>query len=673
MSTAQQVANPLQSDPLSGQDTEAQDRQTNDATTAGEFEWSGSISVGQNSSETNPPAQSQSLSFNIRQPNGDNILAGGGTDGRGKFILSGIASKPKQPVETDREIPGQHLIDNDLHVVRPTGHEAELLSDHFKTPSPPICLALFATPFVGGSVLILVFLVEVMTLELFAVALLWNAMVSVLVIFVVGAFAEFFTARNQHSLRKRDKEHNYVEFAAIEQSKIRPGLSPSAVYSHHFWTIGSGRTAAIINDADLAHELQNEDDHAEAVESSMLVATLLPGAVVKIQEIKQQEGYLCGRIWCSDAWVSIATPTAKQLVPSDEYGSIALTLEYVNGSIRALGAGERAGIAGTGYTVVRLEGISLDGGRSFRGEWSGARSRYAPKEEGDTGSMDFAVTSFELHAPAAIFMDGRFDNKREAGGRSKAMSIANHRNVALQSTTRTNGEMSGAHDNASDCVVSFPGGGEWTALLQHVRQLQSKRSSMACLNQQQISAGDLGLAINLACVFSDAKLHPRDPEGKATDSLQCYCQRLGTLNNDPNCGYKDAEGNPRLGDDGCEWFRRWLNNVKRAHELKQELHVVQRTTGYADTQDWDDWATQLGRAQYLEVLTLKRLGYDYTVHENPQEFFRWLEERGHIGAGQLIKLLTGPVIKLLFGLLIYGGAFIYGRLNKSVETGSVSG
>eukprot|EP01043_Picozoa_sp_COSAG02_P081532 COSAG02_NODE_19969_length_855_cov_0.988095_1_plen_64_part_00 len=40
----------------------------------------------------------------------------------------------------------------------------------------------------------------------------------------------------------------------------------------------------------------------------------------------------------------------------------------------------------------------------------------------------------------------------------------------MSCTAKNNGEMTGAHDDATDCVVSFLGGSEWATLLQRVRQ-----------------------------------------------------------------------------------------------------------------------------------------------------------------------------------------------------------
>ena len=108
---------------------------------------------------------------------------------------------------------------------------------------------------------------------------------------------------------------------------------------------------------------------------------------------------------------------------------------------------------------------------------------------------------------------------------------------------------------------------------------------------------------------------------RAHADFQCYCRWLGCLNEDPGCGYQDADGYPRQADGGCEWFKQWLENVDTAAGGNATLHVVQKCD--APKQFWTNGAP-LGHAQCLEVRTLEHLGLEYVTHPSPAAFQLWL-------------------------------------------------
>ena len=74
------------------------------------------------------------------------------------------------------------------------------------------------------------------------------------------------------------------------------------------------------------------------------------------------------------------------------------------------------------------------------------------------------------------------------------------------------------------------------------------------------------------------------------------------MNSDLKCGYQDADGYVRQGDDGCEWFEKWLANVDRAVAGGAKLHVIQKSD--APKEYWT-LGQPLGHAQCLEVLILE--------------------------------------------------------------------
>jgi hypothetical protein len=91
-------------------------------------------------------------------------------------------------------------------------------------------------------------------------------------------------------------------------------------------------------------------------------------------------------------------------------------------------------------------------------------------------------------------------------------------------------------------------------------------------------------------------------ERRSHGGLQCYCARLGAMNSDLKCGYQDDDGCVRQGDDGCEWFEKWLANVDRAVVGGAKLHVIQKSDV---PKDYWTLGQPLGHAQCLEVLILE--------------------------------------------------------------------
>jgi hypothetical protein len=107
---------------------------------------------------------------------------------------------------------------------------------------------------------------------------------------------------------------------------------------------------------------------------------------------------------------------------------------------------------------------------------------------------------------------------------------------------------------------------------------------------------------------------------------KCYCARLGCLSNDVGmtlkCNYQDAEGWPKYTEKaGCEWFHVWYKNIKG--QLKAGDHI----TFHAVKRKGEGF----GRASQLEVLTMLQLQQHHKhihikVHEDPDDFFKWLDE-----------------------------------------------
>lgn len=108
---------------------------------------------------------------------------------------------------------------------------------------------------------------------------------------------------------------------------------------------------------------------------------------------------------------------------------------------------------------------------------------------------------------------------------------------------------------------------------------------------------------------------------QAEADCQCYCRRLGSLNDDLRSGYHTPEGLPRAGDDGCEWYQKWLANVDAAVAAGVMMHVIQKVDGPKEY--WTN-GVPLGHAQCLEVLTLAHRGLEYQSHPTPAAFREWL-------------------------------------------------
>lgn len=125
--------------------------------------------------------------------------------------------------------------------------------------------------------------------------------------------------------------------------------------------------------------------------------------------------------------------------------------------------------------------------------------------------------------------------------------------------------------------------------------------------------------------------------------IKCYCARLGSLNYDANCGYQGPGGFPKQGDDGCTWFKQWLENVEMAVKAGSTLHVVQKSD--APAQYWT-LGQPLGHAQTLEVLTLQQLGHEFQTHQTPQAFVEWFDAK--LSADDRIRSFGPKADKLAF-------------------------
>ena len=216
-------------------------------------------------------------------------------------------------------------------------------------------------------------------------------------------------------------------------------------------------------------------------------------------------------------------------------------------------------------------------------------------------------------------------------------------------------------DMATDCVVSYPGGDDWDVMQPELRKRQERRQCLAKFSlfwkwEQQEKAFSTG-AIDLACVFIADPSHPDDPHASSAQTMKCFCHRLGSLNTDKQCGYQDEDGNPKLGADGCLWFLMWLANVELARNEGQTLHVVNRREGYPNTDGWDDWAKKLGHAQYLEVLTLKQLGYEYVHHDDPDAFRTWFNAQDGCTPAFMCKSIVVVTANVIFLVCAFGFVF----------------
>lgn len=205
--------------------------------------------------------------------------------------------------------------------------------------------------------------------------------------------------------------------------------------------------------------------------------------------------------------------------------------------------------------------------------------------------------------------------------------------------------------------------------------------------------------VSLACVFTDVAAHPEDvqihevikglketgqldiPSNKdsveiaghclpvdarvktANKSFNCFCARLGSLNNDISNGYQDSEGFPKQGDDGCAWFKTWLDNVEKGHAACAQLHVVQKSD---QPQEYWTLGQPLGHAQTLEVLTLEQLGYDFKVHESPGAFLKWFQAqpKAHDRIAEFLPKVEDSVDLRVYAYLMdaHPGRIVYCKL-----------
>lgn len=136
-----------------------------------------------------------------------------------------------------------------------------------------------------------------------------------------------------------------------------------------------------------------------------------------------------------------------------------------------------------------------------------------------------------------------------------------------------------------------------------------------------------GIVPAVADRTSAIESHKHDPVKRLShggEKSKCYCARLGCLSNDVDMldtDYQDPEGWPSKQPGGCKWFHEWYKNI--IGQLKAGDHI----TFHAVKRK----GRGFGNASKLEILTLLQLKQHHKnihlqVHEDPDDFFKWLDE-----------------------------------------------